>query len=181
MLAWIFFSCWHEFFYFKKFMLAWIFSKPLVSISNTIFGSPDQPRPPPPSLLGWRTPITLARPCYYTRVGRKCLPTGNNCQISLQYCTKTPLCIFEVLKWKYVANSHWQLPVNVWHKQGWTHPVTWPHIPPKGERRALGYSELASLAKQVHTTSGIYGRGTYDWNQISIWSLNEAFYSHSHS
>ena len=40
-----FFSCWHEFFYFKKFMLAWIFSKPLVSISNTIFGSPDQPRP----------------------------------------------------------------------------------------------------------------------------------------
>ena len=32
-----------------------------------------------------------------------------------------------------------------------------PHIPPKGERRALGYSEFASLAKRVHTTSGIYG------------------------
>ena len=92
MLAWIFFSCWHEFFYFKKFMLAWIFSKPLVSISNTIFGSPDQPRPPPLSLLGWHTPITLTRPCYYTRVGRKCLPTGNKCQISQQYCGSNKLC-----------------------------------------------------------------------------------------
>ena len=73
-------------------MLAWIFSKPLVSISNTIFGSPDQPRPPPISLFGWRTPITLTRPCYYTRVGRKCLPTGNKCQISQQYCGSNKLC-----------------------------------------------------------------------------------------
>ena len=31
-----------------------------------------------------------------------------------------------------------------------------PHVLPKGERRALGYSEFASLAKRVHTTSGIY-------------------------
>ena len=31
-----------------------------------------------------------------------------------------------------------------------------PHIPPKGESRALGYSEFASLAKRVHTTGGIY-------------------------
>ena len=30
------------------------------------------------------------------------------------------------------------------------------HVPLKGERRALGYSEFASLAKRVHTTSGIY-------------------------
>ena len=61
MLAWIFqkihagmnfFSCWHEFFYFKKFMLAWIFSEPLVLISNTIFGSPDQPKPPPHHFWG---------------------------------------------------------------------------------------------------------------------------------
>ena len=31
-----------------------------------------------------------------------------------------------------------------------------PNIPPKGESRALGYSEFASLAKRVHTTGGIY-------------------------
>ena len=31
------------------------------------------------------------------------------------------------------------------------------HIPPKGESRALGYSEFASLAKRVHTTGGMYG------------------------
>ena len=89
-------SCWHEFFFHvgMNFFISrnscW--HEPLVLISNTIFGSPDQPRPPPLSLLGWHTPITLTRPCYYTRVGRKCLPTGNKCQISKQYCGSNKLC-----------------------------------------------------------------------------------------
>ena len=38
------------------------------------------------------------------------------------------------------------------------------HIPPKGESRALGYSEFASLAKQVHTTGVIHSG--LDWHKI---------------